>query len=176
MKSYDNGKWVVKQLVPEEVYTDREEFLDYFYEAALDAAHRRTMSTVLLGQRRMGKTEIFKRVVNRLFFEQDPKSPDAVVPVYYSFPDAKLDRREFGKEYVENFLKYYVAFYTRNYNLTQIRDTGDDLMAIAKEASPVMPTTEILDWIIRTHKSIENGNSNLPHRDALEVPRQISDA
>jgi AAA+ ATPase superfamily predicted ATPase len=43
------------------------------------------MSTVLLGQRRMGKTEIFKRVVNRLFFEQDYQDPKAVVPVYYSF-------------------------------------------------------------------------------------------
>ncbi len=46
--------WVVKPIVPDEVYTDREEFLDYFYKAALDAAGRRTMSTVLLGQRRMG--------------------------------------------------------------------------------------------------------------------------
>ena len=40
------------------------------------------MSTVLLGQRRMGKTEIFKRVVNRLFFEQDYTNPNAVVPIY----------------------------------------------------------------------------------------------
>lgn len=56
--------WVVKPLVPEPVYTDRGEFLDYFYQAALETAPRRTMSTVLLGRRRMGKTEIFKRVVN----------------------------------------------------------------------------------------------------------------
>jgi len=34
---------------------------------------------VLLGQRRMGKTEIFKRVVNRLFFEQDYEDSNAVV-------------------------------------------------------------------------------------------------
>jgi hypothetical protein len=33
------------------------------------------MSTVLFGQRRMGKTEIFKRIVNRLFFEQDHRDP-----------------------------------------------------------------------------------------------------
>ncbi len=60
-------KWAIKTLVPEEVYTDRKFFLDYFYQVALKAQTRRTMSTVLLGQRRMGKTEIFKRVVNRLF-------------------------------------------------------------------------------------------------------------
>ncbi len=76
--------WAIKPLVPDEVYTDREFFLEYFYKAALKARTRRTMSTVLLGQRRMGKTEIFKRVVNRLFFEQDHLDPKAVVPVYSS--------------------------------------------------------------------------------------------
>jgi hypothetical protein len=49
------------------------------------------MSAALLGQRRMGKTEIFKRVVNRLFFEQDHRDPDAVVPVFYQFPEEMVD-------------------------------------------------------------------------------------
>ena len=39
----------------------------------------------LLGQRRMGKTEIFKRVVNKLFHEQDHNDPKAVIPVYFEF-------------------------------------------------------------------------------------------
>ncbi len=82
MKSENSIRWVVRPVVPEEVYTDWQEFLDYFYNAALEAAHRRTMSTVLMGQRRMGKTEIFKRVVNRLFSEQNPKNQEAVIPVY----------------------------------------------------------------------------------------------
>ena len=73
MARKNNTPWVVKSSVPEEVYTDRTEFLEYFYHEALEAAHRRTIFTVLLGQRRMGKTDIFKRVVNRLFFEQDPR-------------------------------------------------------------------------------------------------------
>jgi len=63
-----DSQWAIRPLVSREVYTDREEHLEYLYKAALDAIGRRTMSTVLLGQRRMGKTEIFKRVVNRLFF------------------------------------------------------------------------------------------------------------
>ncbi|MBV7338144.1 hypothetical protein KFU94_59950 [Chloroflexi bacterium TSY] len=105
--------WVTKPLVPDEVYTDRAEFLDYFYNAALNAAARRTMSTVLLGQRRMGKTEIFRRVVNRLFFEQDPHDPKAVVPVYYLFPNEQPDRLSFAIDYLENFMRYYVGFYTQ---------------------------------------------------------------
>ena len=70
--------------MPEEVYTDRQEHIDYFYEHALKAITRRSWSVVLLGQRRMGKTEIFKRAVNRLFYEQDHRDPQALVPVSYS--------------------------------------------------------------------------------------------
>jgi len=97
--------WIIRPDVPDEIYTDRTEFLDYFYQAALDAAERRTTSTVLLGQRRMGKTEIFRRVANRLFFEQDPMDPKAVVPVYYTFSDKPQDRFEFAKESLENFIR-----------------------------------------------------------------------
>ena len=35
--------WVIKPLVPDEVYTDRTEFLEYFYETALKAATRRAI-------------------------------------------------------------------------------------------------------------------------------------
>ena len=110
----ENHQWAVKPLVPEDVYTDRQEFLDYFYHAALEAIGRRTMSTVLLGQRRMGKTEIFKRVVNRLFFEQDHNDPQAVVPVFFTFPDEIISRKEFALDYVENFIRWYAAFRLRD--------------------------------------------------------------
>src|SRR6056297_711388 len=113
MKKTDNQiKWAIRPLVAEEVYTDRQEYIDYFYNTALKAITRRSMSTVLLGQRRMGKTEIFKRVVNRLFFAQE--NPDdhskSVVPVYYSFPDTIDDKWIFCTKYVENFLRWYTAF------------------------------------------------------------------
>jgi hypothetical protein len=170
-----NSNWIIKPLVPEEVYTDRQEFLEYFYHAALEAGHRRTMSTVLLGQRRMGKTEIFKRVVNRLFFEQDPKDPKAAVPVYFSFPDSPTDAVTFGKEYLENFLRYYAAFYTRDYTLIRKNYIGSELAAVLKDARSAVPCPETLDWMIITLRCIEKGESTLPHRDALEVPRRASD-
>jgi hypothetical protein len=75
------------------------------------------MSTVLLGQRRMGKTEIFKRVVNRLFFEQESMRPDisaSVVPVYYKFSrtpqptPGRLPEEVRGK-----FLRWYAGFRLR---------------------------------------------------------------
>ncbi|QTA82436.1 p-loop domain-containing protein [Desulfonema limicola] len=167
--------WVVKPLVPEEVYTDREEFLEYFYKAALEAAHRRTMSTVLLGQRRMGKTEIFKRVVNRLFFEQDPESPDAVVPVYFSFPDTVFNEKNFGKDYVENFLRFYVGFYTKQPQLIIDNLKGEKLLSQIEQSRSLYPFTRTLGLIIDLHEDIETGNSIFPIRDALGMLRRVSD-
>ena len=71
MNQHLQPKYAIRPIVPEAVYTNRKEHLNYLYQAALNAIERRSMSVVLLGQRRMGKTEIFKRVVNRLFFEQE---------------------------------------------------------------------------------------------------------
>jgi len=102
---------IIEPLVPEEVYTDRQEHIDYFYTAALKAITRRTMSTVLLGQRRMGKTEIFKRVVNSLFNDQTVDNNDKVViPVFYQFPEEFLSKKEFAIQYIENFLRWFAAF------------------------------------------------------------------
>ncbi|MCP4104716.1 MAG: hypothetical protein GY749_04135 [Desulfobacteraceae bacterium] len=174
MKYGNNINWVVKPVVPEDVYTDRQEFLDYFYNAALEAAHRRTMSTVLLGPRRMGKTEIFKRVVNRLFFEQDPKSPEAVIPVYYSFRDAYADESSFAQHYLENFMRYYVGFYTSQPDIIAKEIRGEKLLSVIEASRSKFPFTERLDWILDWHDTIVKG-IYLPHMDAVEIPRRVSD-
>jgi len=175
MKLENSSKWVVRPLVPEEVYTDRQEFLDYFYDAALETAHRRTMSTVLLGQRRMGKTEIFTRVVNRLFFEQDPKAPNAVIPVYFSFPDTPGDERRFGKDYLENFIRHYVGFLTKQPEMILDNPKGKKLLSAVRASRSLFPFTRTLDLMLSWYDEIETGDSFLPHRDALEIPRRVSD-
>jgi hypothetical protein len=174
MNGKKNAPWVVKPLVPKEVYTDRTEFLDYFYKAALKAATRRTMSTVLLGQRRMGKTEIFKRVVNRLFFGQDPRDPNAVVPVYYSFPDKQVDERRFAIRYLENLLRYYVGFYTSQPELVADVPEGDELLRLVEKSRSLYPFTRMLDLLLSKHETVVRGTHS-PSKTALWTPRQISD-
>ncbi len=175
METKNNNKWVVKTIAPEEVYTDREEFLEYFYSAARNAAGRRTMSTVLLGQRRMGKTEIFKRVVNRLFFEQDPNDPDAVAPVYYSFQDAFMDEGKFAKDYLENFIRYYVGFYTSRPEIVRDAPKEDELLSIIQGARASFPFPGALDRLLRWHDAIVKREVYLPQKDAVEIPRRVSD-
>ena len=166
-------RWVIRPRVPDEVYTDREEFIEYFFHAALEARHRRTMSTVLLGQRRMGKTEIFKRVVNRLFWEQNHTDPDAAVPVFFTFPDEIIDRWEFSIEYVENFIRWYAAFRLRN------------LDVLSKK---IIRRAELPDYI-KSHFTVSMGlkgsinllrflqekDVTLPEKEALSLPQWVSD-
>ncbi len=169
-------KQVIKTLVPDEVYTDRQEFVDYFYHKALDAAERRTMSTVLLGRRRMGKTEIFKRVVNRLFFEQDPHDPKAVVPVYYSFQDVAEKKIPFAKNYFENFMRYYFGFYTSQPEFIIDELDGEQLLAKIKQSRSRFPfTSRIFDLILIKYDSIISGDATFPVRTALYTPRLIAD-
>jgi len=166
-------KWAIKTLVPEEVYTDRQYFLDYFYQAALNARTRRTMSTVLLGQRRMGKTEIFKRVVNRLFFEQDHRDPEAVVPIYYSFQDQVTGRWDFSIKYVENFIRWYAAFRLREPRLL-LEETLDreELVTLVRQK---VAMTEGVEGSLHLLGSFLKKTVTIPEEVALCHPRRVSD-
>ncbi len=166
------NKWVVKPLVPEEVYTDRQEFIEFFYKAALRACTRRARSTVLLGHRRMGKTEIFKRVVNRLFFEQDHTDPKAAVPVFFSFPDEIISRQDFALKYTENFVRWYVAFRLRNPKLLGQQVSRYELIEIAEQH---IHSEYFHNIAIALLKNIEKGGITLPEERALQMPRMVSD-
>jgi len=169
----NNNNFAIKTLVPDEIYTDRKEFLDLFYNEALKAATRRTVSMVLLGQRRMGKTEIFKRVVNRLFFEQDHRDPKAVVPVYYKFPDNITDPWKFSIEYVENFIKWYAAFRMRNTDILENKFIKlNDLPDFVKSNIEV---TRGFNYSLRMLEAFEEKDGVYPEKAAVQLPRSVSD-
>jgi len=168
-----NNQFAIKQLVPDDIYTDRKEFIELFYNEALKAATRRSMSLVLLGQRRMGKTEIFRRVVNRLFFEQDYKDPRAVVPVYYKFPDDITDRWEFSIEYVENFIKWYTAFRMRNINI--LDKNFIKINELPNFVKSNIEMTQGLDYSFRLLEALMEKVAIGPENSAVNLPRSVSD-
>jgi hypothetical protein len=168
-----NSKWAIRPLVPKEVYTDREEELEYLYNAAINAASRRTMSTVLLGQRRMGKTEIFKRVVNRLFFKQDHLDLKAVIPVYYSFKDEPLDRWEFAIGYTENFLRWYAAFRLREPQILSPDSVSRD--GLSELIKTRLEVSEGLAGALNFMKFLQKKDVTTPEDKAVTLPRRVSD-
>ena len=175
IKRQRGSPWAIRPLVPEAVYTDRKEYLDYLHKAALGAITRRTMSTVLLGQRRMGKTEIFKRVVNRLFFDQEnPADLDhSVVPVYYSFGDPPADKWGFCLDYVENFLRWYAAFRLRDpLVLSSDKLKRHELTGLIRSSIDV---TEGLAGAMNFLRMLEDKDVSIPFKYTLSLPRRVSD-
>jgi len=169
----NKNQFAIKTLVPDEIYTDRKEFLDLFYNEALKAAMRRSISMVLLGQRRMGKTEIFKRVINRLFFEQNYEDPKAVVPVYYIFPDSITDPWQFSINYVENFIKWYTAFRMRNPDIIEKKFIKlNDLPDFVKSNIEI---TRGFSYAFRLLEALEEKDGVYPEEAAVQLPRSVSD-
>ncbi len=170
-----DSRWAIRPLVSPQVYTDRQEHIDYLYNAAIEAIGRRTMSTVLLGQRRMGKTEIFKRVVNTLFFGQDnyEKGDFSVVPVYYSFRDTVIDRWMFATEYVENFLRWYTAFRIHDpFILSAHKVKYQDLAEIIRTRLEI---TQGIQGALNIFEELHDKTVIIPEKDALWLPRRVSD-
>ncbi len=167
--------WAIRPLVPEPVYTNRQEYLDFLHRASLFAIERRTMSTVLLGQRRMGKTEIFKRVVNRLFFEQEnPGDLDkSVVPVYYSFDETGIDRWGFALEYTENFLRWYTAFRLRETSVLDPKDIPRNRLPEYIRSN--LELTPGFSSAVKFLETLQGKDVTIPEKIALHLPRQVSD-
>lgn len=164
---------VLPSRVPDEVYTDRQEFLDSLYQTALLAREQRSMSRVLLGQRRLGKTEIFMRVVNRLFWGQDHRDPQAVVPVFYTFGEDPGDRWEFSIAYVENILRWYAAFRLREPEILKKKAVlREDLVDLVKSRLPI---TQGVKGILNVIQFFREGQVTTPEEEAVITPVQISD-
>ncbi len=159
--------------VPEEVYTDRQDFLEYLHTHALKARTSRSWSTVLLGQRRMGKTEIFLRVVSRLFWEQDHRDPQAVVPIFYSFGDEPLDRWTFSIHYVENVLRWLTAFRLREPDFLDPNVYAQDLLM--EEAKARLPMTYGLNGLLTALGSYQRHAITIPEEVAVNTPIWLSD-
>lgn len=84
---------------------DRKNDIDNIYKLAIETSNDTTHSIYLYGKRKVGKTEVLKRVYNRLFWEQDK-----IIPFYYCFYKDFSDIHEFAKDYLLEFAKQYLGF------------------------------------------------------------------
>jgi hypothetical protein len=161
---------IIETLVPDKVYTDRKDHINYFYNAAIKAITRRTMSTVLLGQRRMGKTEIFKRVVNQLYSNQN-QNEKVVIPVYYQFPDVFLSKKEFAVNYVENFLRWFAAFTLKNPSLIKKHRNIDDFLIFFEKNIQITTGIHLAIDLIR---AILDDGVVFPEQQAIMLPKDVA--
>ncbi|MCP4109374.1 MAG: hypothetical protein GY749_28265 [Desulfobacteraceae bacterium] len=120
-------KNMIFKTLSDDLFTDRDDWTDYLYNMGISLGNGRSMgSTAIVGLRRLGKTELFKRAYNSLFFGQDK-----VVPLFWTFEGKKLINPPFSKKYLQNFLRQYFAFRNKaeyeeifEYDLPQLFDYG----------------------------------------------------
>jgi hypothetical protein len=127
--------------VPADEFTDREEIIGRLVRMAALTPRDITVSTSVVGRRRLGKTAVLEAVYNRLFWEQD-----AVVPIYFVFEDKPVTSTAFAEAYFTNFLRQYVAFRRKDYELLQRERPVDldELVALASQLAgdPIGPHAE----------------------------------
>ncbi len=123
-------KWYpIFQSVPADEFTDRQEIIDYLLRWAANTARDITLSTAVIGQRRLGKTAVLEQVYNHLFWEQDK-----VVPIYFTFEACPITSTEFAFAYYTNFLRQYVAFRRKDYLLARLTDRDVELKNLVEMA------------------------------------------
>jgi hypothetical protein len=131
----------IYQSVPADEFTDREEIIGRLVRMAALTPRDITVSTSVVGRRRLGKTAVMEEVYNRLFWEQD-----AVAPIYFNFETHPLTSTEFAEAYFANYLRQYVAFRRKDRELARdeklkwrellplTRDLGEPLLLREVEA------------------------------------------
>ena len=104
-------------MIPDEEFFDRESELERIYNYALSIPKKLASSLILTGRRGIGKTELLKRIYNRLFWKQD-----TVIPFYYSMNRDYLSVQEFSRDYLSEFIKQYIGFTQKDHTLVNVKN------------------------------------------------------
>ncbi len=118
------------QTVPADEFTDREESIGRLVKMAALTPRDITVSTSVVGRRRLGKTAVLEAVYNRLFWEQD-----VVVPIYFVFEAKPVTSTEFAEAYFTNFLRQFIAFRRKDDGMVrEQRGKLPELVQMARES------------------------------------------
>ena len=156
------------QSVPTDEFTDREEVINVLVKRAINTPRDITLSTAIVGQRRLGKTSVMEHTYNRLFWEQDD-----VVPIYFTFA-LNTTSDEFAEVYFANFLQQYVAFRLKDEQLArQVSEVVDlDGLLVLTESLSGDP---IAHFAKRTLRLLRSPTASLHHKleAVIYLPRQV---
>ncbi|MFQ6119589.1 MAG: hypothetical protein ACE5KE_06860, partial [Methanosarcinales archaeon] len=152
------------EVLSDKIFTDREEVLNYFWELIKEYIPRYVVAnTVLIAHRRQGKTEIFHRLYNKAFWEQDK-----VVPIYYTFEEANFETRNFSNQYFKNFVMQYIAFKEKNPRYLKRDIDYNDMREYGKKAG-----NQGLEEIVERYYSGKHDAWFL--KTAIQGPRIVAD-
>ena len=157
------------QSVPTDEFTDREEVINLLVKRAINTPRDITLSTAIVGQRRLGKTSVMEHTYNRLFWEQDD-----VVPIYFTFEAKPMTSDEFAKTYFTNFLRQYVAFRLKDDELARLEDRDVELKNLVPLAETLKPDP-IAHYAGGVFRLLKSPTASLHEKleTVIYLPRQV---
>ncbi|MEM7133166.1 MAG: Lrp/AsnC family transcriptional regulator [Chloroflexota bacterium] len=166
--------------VEQEWFTNRHEYLDFFWDWATKIPYPARNSIAFAGLRRTGKTAILHRVFNRLFNEQRHVMPVFITFEPYLYRTELITTYDFAEDYINGYLRSYFAFRHRRPEIhkqlwdfgqlrqfaSQTQDTIaiqliDDYDLLRNDPQSHSPSMRLAAWLINQPKGIA-GVYNIP--------------
>ena len=152
----------VLDTLPDEEFFSRDADIQNLFHAGLDAARALTPSQFLSGPRKSGKTEILKRVYNRLFLEQP-----GVVPFYHSVPKSLASGEAFCREYFLHGVLQLLAFLKRDPQLVSAEELSlNSVFQLAYESKHPW----LVELVDHFHSSLRKKDLQLMAKLAFHFP------
>ena len=149
-------------VLPQEEFFVRHAEVQQLFHAGLDVSRSLQTSCFLRGKHKSGKTEILRRVYNKLFFEQD-----RVIPFFHAVPKMLFSCEDFCRDYFLRSASQYIGFLRRDPRLVLTDEF--DLRLIVQLAYETK-----LAWIVDTinHFSLflKNHDRRALSRLAVQFP------
>jgi hypothetical protein len=158
-------------ILSDEIFTDRENILATLKKIAYGAKRQQFFSPVLIGHRRIGKTEVLKKLYNELFWEQNE-----VVPIYITFEELSRESRQFAMQYLTFFLSQYMGFKLKDVNLIKKTRKLDDIIGHIKEFAREQNNHGLLRLLDSVNSVITDNKDTWPILNcAIWAPRRVSE-
>ena len=162
----------IQERIGQGMFTDREQEMAFLMDWTNGVAKKQQKSIAYLSPRRYGKTALFERFYNRIFWERDD-----VIPFYYELGEAKRYIMEFIEDYYVSFLRQYLAYRIKNAELAFQKDIEiDDLYELARQAGEkgVMHSLErIPKWIEKGPDRFFDIARSTPHMFASRTGQSV---
>lgn len=110
----DGGQYIQDRLrmLSDDLFFDRKEEMQSILDMVLQAADFPVQSCAILGPRRVGTSEVVKRLYKELFLDQEK-----ILPLFYRFERPFQDPVHFVRDYLSHLIRQTIAFQERDPSL-----------------------------------------------------------
>lgn len=147
-------------ICPDSEFFGRQREIDYICRRAA-RAQKLSSGMFLVGKRWTGKTEILRRIHQRLFWSQA-----RIIPVYYQFK-AYTNHEDFAEDYVREIIKQYYAFIKNDVQFIRMEVALEELEGLCRDI-------DISESISRYKDAKRNGDPLIAWKNAIILPYILS--